>query len=285
MVDVYVEHKGKSMGGLTAKDFELYDNGVLQEVELVQTESIPLSVIMLFDTSESVQGEKLERLRAAASSVIKELEQKDQASLIAFSIDLELECELTTDKRELQTALTRLQPRGGTALKNAVYGSLKVAEGLDRPVILLFTDGTDTFSWLSENEVLDAAKESNATIYALTTIRADDTQQARTLDSIARYTGPKGKTSSATRIQGVTFLESITAMSGGLFLRVESVKELERSFLYVLGEMKSRYLLTYYPRDVNEKGWHKLEVKLKNRKGKVRARRGYFLPHPVASGQ
>jgi hypothetical protein len=71
------------------------------------------------------------------------------------------------------------------------------------------------------------------------------------------------------------FLRQVADETGGRLIQIDDISNMELEFASVLEEIKSRYLLTYYPTGVDEQGWHRLEVKLKNRKGDVRARRGY----------
>jgi len=71
------------------------------------------------------------------------------------------------------------------------------------------------------------------------------------------------------------FLEEVARSGGGRLVEADDA-ELEAAFRDVLREMKSRYLLTYHPKNVEQKGWHSIRIELRGRKGEVRARRGYF---------
>ena len=99
---------------------------------------------------------------------------------------------------------------------------------------------------------------------------------------LTRWTGPGASrrnrmlgTVQLGRMDRDKFLRQIADESGGRFIRIDDVSNMEHEFLQILEEIKSRYLLTYYPKGVVEEGWHRLEVKLKGHKGDVRARRGY----------
>lgn len=281
-IDVFVHHNGKAVRNLTSEDFEVYDNGVLQDVEIVPRELVSTSAIFLFDTSESVHGDKLSHLKEAASAFLTGLEEQDEAALLTFSADIEKACELTADRATLLRALDGIQAQGGTALMDALYSGIKTAEGLERPVILLFTDGRDTYSWLTEEEITDGITESNAVIYAISTAAKDDVEAARSLDRMSRSTPTGGgqtippKTASQGKALEVAFLENITDISGGAFIRMESPAKLENHFADVLDELKSRYLLTYSPSGEREEGWHTLEVKVGKGRAEVRARSGYY---------
>jgi VWFA-related protein len=281
-IDVFVHRNGKALRNLTAEDFEIFDNDVLQDVEIVPRELVSTSAILLFDTSESVQGEKLAHLKQAASSFLAGLEEQDEAALLTFSADIEKRCGLTSNHVTVLRALDSIQSQGGTALMDALYSGIKTAEGLERPIILLFTDGRDSYSWLTEDQIMDAITESNAVIYAISTAAKDDVEAAWTLDRMARGTSTSGqtiapKTAARDKSLEVAFLESITDISGGAYIPIESASKLEKHFADVLDEMKSRYLLTYSPSGERDEGWHDLEVKVKKGGAEVRARSGYYL--------
>jgi VWFA-related protein len=280
-IDVFVHHNGKAVRNLTAEDFEIYDNDVLQEVEIVPRELVSTSAILLFDTSESVQGDKLAHLKQAASSFLAGLEEQDEAALLTFSADIEKRHGLTSNHATVLRALDSIEPQGGTALMDALYSGIKTAEGLERPVILLFTDGRDSYSWLTEEQIMDAVTESNAVIYAISTVETDDVEATWTLDRMARGTSTSGqtiapKTAARDKALEVTFLESITDTSGGAFIPIDSSSKLEEHFDDVLEEVKSRYLLTFSPSGERVDGWHDLVVKVKKRGAEVRARSGYY---------
>ncbi len=270
-IDIFVGRNGKSLTDLTGDDFEVFDNGILQEVELLRSEAVPLSVIFVLDVSSSVHGQKLEHLRSAAAAFLEELEAKDQAALLTFSVALDLRSELTADHAAVRRTLDGIEARGGTALKDALYGGLKAAEGLERPVLVLFTDGRDTFSWLTEDEVFQTVRESNAVVYAVST--AEDVWGP---DDMSYLKERRGEEVTPERSPENMFLERAALFSGGALFKAGSSKKLEKQFLDILRELRTRYLLTYYPHTVSEDGWHAIEVKVKRSGAEVRARQGYF---------
>ena len=95
-VDVLVTDKGQPVRGLAPADFEIFDNGVLQQVDLVSFEQIPLNVILALDMSESVAGERLDHLRRGGQALLSGLKKEDQATLVTFRHDVTLDADLTT---------------------------------------------------------------------------------------------------------------------------------------------------------------------------------------------
>ena len=96
-VDVLVTEHGRHVTGLSAADFEVVDNGVRQRLDLVSFETLPLDVVLVFDLSASVRGERLEQLQAAAKAVLGGLTARDQAALLTFNHRVELQQALTGD--------------------------------------------------------------------------------------------------------------------------------------------------------------------------------------------
>jgi VWFA-related protein len=247
-VDVLVTDKGQPLLGLVPSDFEVRDNGVPQQVDLVNFEEIPLNVTLALDMSDSVAGERLERLRAAAGALLAGLKPKDRAALITLSHIVQLGAGLTTDLESVRAALSKARAVGETALVDGIYAGIMVGESdVGRSLLIVFSDGVDTSSWLSPNGVLDIAKRSDVVAYAVST------------------RSPLKP----------TFLRDLTSFTGGQLFEVEKTANLEAIFLQVLDEFRQRYLLSYTPRGVAPDGWHRLTVRMK-RNATIKARPGYL---------
>jgi VWFA-related protein len=247
-VDVLVTEAGRPILGLQAGDFAVLDNGVTQTVDLVSFETLPLNMVLVFDHSNSVTGERRQRLQEAAAAALGELAPRDQAALLTFSHKVTLQQALTHDRREVIGALDSAMPGGDTSLFDGAYAGLMLGvHDPARNLVLIFSDGVDTASFLSPAHILDTAKRSDAVVYTLS---------------------PKGAGSAV-------FLRELTEQTGGSAIEVESLRDLSNRFLTILEEFRHRYLVSYSPRGVPGPGWHRLEVKLKGRRGTVRARPGY----------
>jgi len=246
-VDVLVTDRGQAVVGLGPSDFEVSDNGVPQQVDLVSYEQIPLNVVLALDMSESVAGERLDNLRSAGDALLAALKSNDQAALITFSHVVALGSSLTTDMTAVREALGRAEGQGGTAVADGAYAAIALGESdVGRSLLIVFSDGLDTASWLTPEAVLDNAKRSDVVVYAV---------------SVGR-----GK---------AEFLHDLTSLTGGRLYEVEKTSNLSAIFLEVLQEFRQRYLISYTPRGVARDGWHRLEVRVK-RKGSVKARPGYL---------
>src|SRR5262245_45758372 len=246
-VDVLVTDKGQPVRGLGPADFDILDNGVPQQVDLVSFEQIPLNVILALDMSESVAGERLDHLRSAGQALLNGLKKDDQAALVTFRGDVTLDADLSADPLKVRAALDRAEPAGETALVDGAYAAMVVGESdVGRALLIVFSDGLDTSSWLQPDSVLETARRSDVVAYAV---------------SVGRVKAE--------------FLRDLTSFTGGRLFEVEKTANLRAIFLSVLDEFRQRYLVSYTPRGVAKDGWHRLTVKVK-RGGSVKARPGYL---------
>lgn len=278
-VDVLVTSGQQLVRGLTAKDFELRDEGVVQAVSEVEIEQIPLNLILVFDTSSSVAGERLRSLLEAGEAVLGGLRTQDRVALLSFSTRVRLLAPLTPSRDQIRGALRDLQANGLTSLRDAAFAGLALRDAdPGRTLVLIFSDGTDTSSWLRSDAVIESAKRSDAVVYAV----AIPEQETRWT---ATSTTPMGRTlNPVVTVRPVTttveeagkFLDSVTEETGGRVLFASSHTDLRVTFEKTLAEFRDRYVLSYVPTGVPTTGWHRLDVKLKGKTGKVTARRGYF---------
>ena len=248
-VDVLVAEDGKPVRGLGAGDFEVFDNGVLQSVDLVSFEQLPLNVVLTFDLSRSVAGGRLDNLREASHAMLDGLRKDDQAALVVFNSAVSVGRGLTGDMRLVKSSIDWLEPTGSTSLVDATFAGMMLAESdVGRSLVMVFSDGRDTASWLEPKAVVHVAQQSDAVVYAV----------------------------SAGQRAADAFLREIAEQTGGRVFEVGSTTSLSAVFQQVLDEFRQRYLLSYSPRGVSAEGWHQITVGVKNRNATVRARAGYL---------
>ena len=265
-VDVLVTNGQQLVQGLDARDFELRDNGVVQSVTEIEIERIPLNLILVFDTSTSVAGERMRFLLQAGNALLDELRSQDRAALLSFASRVRLLASLTPSRQQIRGALSMLQAQGATSLRDAAFAGLALREGdPGRTLVLIFSDGDDTSSWLKMSDVLESAKRTDAVVYAVAL-----GERRYVTSSLFNRTGE------VTVQHAGKFLDSLTEESGGRVIFANSNSDLRATFTQALAEFRDRYVLSYSPTGVSSTGWHRLEVKLKNKAGKVTARRGYF---------
>jgi VWFA-related protein len=248
-VDVLVTEDGKPVRGLGAADFEILDNGVRQTVDIVSFEQMPLNVVFTFDMSGSIVGERLANLREAGRAVLGGLKKDDQAALVTFNHEVVVGPSLTADASLVGEAIERAVPTGSTSLVDASFAGMMLAESdVGRGLVIVFSDGLDTSSWLKPKAVLDVAKRSDSVVYGVSA-------------------GLRGR---------AAYLGELADQTGGRLYEVESTRGLSAVFLEVLDEFRQRYLVSYSPTGVSSDGWHLLTVRVKGRNATVRARPGYL---------
>ena len=274
-VDALVLDGNRPVGGLTAADFELSDSGVTQRVESVTFEDVPLRIMLALDASGSVRGAPLEHLKQAAAAVAGLLEPADRGALLTFAEEVDLICDWTSDRLQLERAIAGTEAGGGTALHDASFAALTFRDAnVGRALVLVFSDGDDTASWLPGQTVIEAARRSDAVIYGVG-LRA--APAARLGYRVDYRSGPQFDIPLlASPSLSEPFLPALAAETGGKYLEAERSDRLRDVFVRIITEFRSRYLLTYTPQGVEAGGWHPIQVKLKNRKGSVTARRGYL---------
>lgn len=280
-VDVQVTRRGRPVAGLGREDFELRDNGVIQRIDSVTREEVPLDIFLVLDSSSSVAGERLEALAAAARIAVNTLAPPDRVALLTFSHRLSGAARLTSDRAAVLSAIDRLSTAGATSLLDALYAALVLRlPSPRRALILVFTDGHDNSSWLRPSDVVELAKQTDAVVYAVTL--ADPAERATVslaplrsnLEGLSALGIPSRLAEGASTPE---FLRDVTTVSGGRLLDTAQPRRLRELFAQAVREMKTRYVLSYVPRGVARAGWHELKVTLTSRKADVTARRGYFV--------
>ena len=248
-VDVLVTDGGQIVGGLGAGDFEVLDNGVPQTIDLVTFGELPINVILALDLSESVAGSRLRNLRNAGRALLTGLHPDDQAALITFNHAVVLAADLSADISGVRAALDAAATFGETALVDASYAGIVLGESdRARSLLIVFSDGLDTASFLEPDLVHDTARRAETVVYAV----------------------------AAGLPRKATFLAELTRLSGGSLIEVDGADGADATFLRILTEFRQRYLLSYSPRGVAAGGWHDITVRLRNRPASVQARPGYL---------
>jgi VWFA-related protein len=248
-VDVLVLKDGKPMRDLSAADFEIKDNGVLQQVELLSAEALPLNVVLALDHSDSLTGNGLRDLQHAGRALLDGLTDRDGAALVTFGSAVTAASELTRDREAVRSALVRPASGGLTALIDGCFAGLMLgASEVGRSLLLVFSDGLDTSSFLTADAVIGSARRADVVTY--------------------------GVVSGNTR--GQSFLRDLAEATGGDLIEVGGTKDVGATFLRLLNEYRQRYLLSYTPTGVARNGWHRIDVRVKQRNVTVRARPGYL---------
>jgi Ca-activated chloride channel family protein len=264
---VTVTETSRYVTGLSAEDFQVYEDGVLQEVSYFSRDNLPIALALLIDTSASMET-RLPTAQEAAIGFARRLRSQDLAEVVDFDSRVVILQPFTNDLSELDQAIRKTSAGGSTAMYNAVYIALKdlsrivateVSE-IRRQAIVLLSDGEDTSSLLPFEEVLDLAKRSETAIYAVG-LRAEDAAQSR---------GFK---------EAEFVLRQFAQETGGRVFFPETVAELPAIYTQIADELSSQYTLGYTSRNPRRDGaWRRVVVRV-NRPGvAARSKQGYFAP-------
>jgi Ca-activated chloride channel family protein len=254
---------GAIVGTLGKDDFEIYDNGVKQQIAVFEHQTDQkLSVVLLVDTSGSTAKEL--KYESDSSSrffraLFAEGNPQDVAALYTFNWEVREQQPFSRDMRAFDARLKVMHGDAGTAMYDAVYLAAQRLESREgRKVIVVVTDGGDTVSKMTVQKALEAAQLADAVIYAIVVVPI--TNEAgrniggeHALDFMAKGTG------------GRTFLPTLGA-------------ELDKAFASIITELRTQYLVGFYPQNVplTKKAFHTLDVRVKPQDLRVSARNGYY---------
>jgi VWFA-related protein len=257
-VDVSVQDGRRPIAGLTPDDFEVYDNGVRQQVTGISYGRLPIDVTVVLDTSLSVNGATMRQLSQATRQLMADLTPEDRLKLVGFNMRVSRVVDFTSATTEVERAIAQSTASGGSSIRDAASVALISASDPDRrQLVVLFTDGADSSSTTSEDALLEVARRTNA---ALTVVIPERLRAFYSSASLRRY---------------LRWLEGLTSETGGSVLTAGG--NMTSTFRRALDEFRSSYVLYFTPDGVEGDAFHTLEVKVANRRNAtVRARRGYF---------
>jgi Ca-activated chloride channel family protein len=257
----------KTIPDLGAADFVVFEDGRPQPLIEVSRRRLPLSLSFLIDSSGSM-SDKLDMAQAAASEFVRRLGPDDQAAVVSFESRVQVLQPFTNDHASLDQAIHRLRAGGSTALFNAVYIALKDLErvkasapdDIRRQAIVVLSDGDDTASNLAFDDVLDFAKRSHTSIYAIG-IRSSPVPTA-SRDS-----------------DGDFVMRHLAQDTGGTAFFPQEARELPRIYREVADELASEYFVAYTSTNALHDGkWRNVSVRVARADTVARTRPGYFAP-------
>lgn len=258
------DYYGRYVSGLTKNAFSVTDNGEPQEITFFSDSDAPISIGILFDISGSMSGDKINKARQALSRFILTSHPNDEYFLIAFNSRAQLLLDRTRDGDAVLQKLTLVQPKSNTALYDAVYlGLERVTRGShQKRALLVISDGQDNASRYNFGEVRRLMKEADVVTYSVGILGKGDA------------TGSLG-------MQGQSFLDEISSVTGGRSFYPQSDPEMDEIFERIALELRHQYAIGYTPKDFQPNGkWRKVKTKVKPPKGlprlTVRGREGYF---------
>ncbi len=285
LVNVFATVRDKRhaiVSDLSQDDFKIYEDGVEQKIAFYSKElNLPITLGILIDTSGS-QQEILGAEQDTASRFVKQIMRKqDEATVISFDFDVNQLADFTEDTAVLERAIRRTQinavssggvvtpgtvpqgSNGGTDLYDAIYAACHdaLASEAGRKAVIVLTDAEDTGSKLTLQDSIEAAQRADAVVHVL--LLSDEPFYYRM----------------GLGYSGESVANKMASETGGRVIVVRNEKTLEKAFDELTEELRSQYVLQYYPTNTNHDGtFRKIKVEVKRPDLKILARKGYYAP-------
>ena len=251
---------------LEEKDFAVFEDGVKQDLSFFTRKQQPISMSLLLDSSASME-DKLPTLQVAATNFVKRLKSNDMAQVIDFDSRVEIRQAFTSNQNELQSAIQQTSAGGSTSLYNAIYIALKelakvkvgAEDDVRRQALVLFSDGEDTSSLISFDEVLELAKRSEVAIFTIA-LRGADTQS-------------KGFH------EAEFVMRQLAQETGGRSFFPAKIDDLNGVYSEIADELASQYTLGYSSKNAKRDGaYRRIVVQVSRANVMPRTKRGYYAP-------
>jgi VWFA-related protein len=286
IIPVSVTSGNHPVANLTAADFELRDNGVVQEIQRADSEKVPVDFTLLLDLSSSVDGPQLQQLKNAVSDTASLLRRDDRIRLVAISQVLREVFRLQAKGDALP--LDSLSAEGATSLYDGLAATMmRPSETGRRQLVIAFTDGRDSTSIVDANTAAEIARLSESVVDVVVPANPQGqdpgarrfSQRPNGVASVLGANVLMGAGGPAVRAPDDPAMVALTAVvrpTGGQVFVLDTGDSVGRAFRTMLEHFRASYVLQYVPRNVGPDGWHDVTVTVKKRgKYDVRARKGY----------
>jgi Ca-activated chloride channel homolog len=254
---------GELIGGMGRDEFQVFDNDVEQTLSVFERSSQqPLTISLLFDTSSSTNKDaryELDSARKFLRTLLREGNPKDAAALYSFNDEVTLEQPFTRQIDKLSSRLGGIHGNGGTAIYDAIYfASQEMARRDGRHVVVAITDGGDTASRKRFHDALEALHKANAVFYSIVVVPIES--------GSGRNTG------------GENALIQFSQWTGGKVFFPNTASVLDKAFADILQDLRTQYLLGYYPRNLAPTldRFHRVRIGVQRPGHSVSARNGYY---------
>jgi Ca-activated chloride channel family protein len=250
---------GHLVTNLPQSAFQVYEGGVLQQIKLFKREDVPVSLGLIIDNSGSMR-EKRQGVESAALALVKDSNKQDEVFIINFNDVAYMDQDFTSDISMMEKGLTKIDSRGGTAMRDAIQLSvehLKERAKRDKKVILVVTDGNDNASQISLDSLARLAQQDDVLIYAIGLLSEEDKREAK---------------------KAQRALQLLTENTGGTVFYPKEVSEVDRIAHQVARDIRNQYTIAYTPSNPALDGtYRQIKVAVKAPGNPIaRTRSGYY---------
>jgi VWFA-related protein len=253
------DKSGHLVTGLQKNAFQIYENNVLQQIKDFKGEDVPVSLGLIIDNSGSMR-DKRQSVESAALALVRDSNKQDEVFVVNFNDEAYLDADFTNDIKVMEQGLTKIDSRGGTAMRDAIRMSidhLNEKAKRDKKVILVVTDGNDNASVVSLRALVDKAQQDDVLVYAIGLLTEEEKKEARAAKKA---------------------LDLLVDSTGGLVFYPKDVTEVEKIAHEVAHDIRNQYTITYTPSNqALDDTFRTIKVAVKAPGNPVaRTRQGYF---------
>lgn len=255
-----VDKNGHLVTNLPRNAFQVFENGVQQQIKVFRREDVPVSLGLIVDNSGSMR-DKREKVKDASLILVKESNPHDEVFVVNFNDEAFLDTkDFTSDIKEMEEALSKIDSRGGTAMRDAIRMSidhLKEKAHKDKRVLVAITDGNDNASLISLENLVKAAQQSEVLIYTVGLLSEEENREAKRAERA---------------------LKALAQATGGEAFFPKDVNEVDRVTRQVARDVRNQYTIAYSPANQSLDGSFRQIKVVANAPGKptVRTRSGYY---------
>jgi Ca-activated chloride channel family protein len=264
LCSVFDKNTNSYITNLTQEDFTIYEDNQKQEIKNFARETdLPLTIAMLFDTSQSVAPKLRFEQEAAISFFQSVLREKDRAMLVSFDSDVSMLQDFTSDPNKMAREIRKLRAAGGTSLYDAIYKVCdeKLIRETGRKAIIILSDGDDVDSTTTRHQATEMALRAEALVFAISLSKGG-------------FFGVGGNK------EGDTVLKEITQETGGRIFFPFKLDDLDEQFREINQELRSQYNIGYLSTNpLRDGSYRKVEIKISEKGLKLAYRKGYYAPN------
>jgi Ca-activated chloride channel homolog len=265
-----VDKNGHLVTNLPESAFTVYENGVVQQIRTFRREDVPVSMGLIIDNSGSMR-DKRAKVEAAALALVKDSNPQDEVFVVNFNdeayLDLPHDKDFTSDIKEMEEALTRIDSRGGTAMRDAIRKSIdheKAKAHRDKKVLVVVTDGNDNSSIVSLENLVKQSQQSGVIIYSIGLLSEEERREAKRAERA---------------------LIALAEATGGEAFFPKELADVDRLAHQVAHDIRNQYSIVYSPSNQAMDGtFRQIKVVVKGPGSPtVRTRSGYYATPDAAN--